>query len=89
MEITIFSIGAFILAFLMILCFFRVIFGPTIPDKVVSLDTINTLVVSTMMLLGAAYKEAIYIDIAIVYALLSFVTTLFIAKYIEEKSERK
>lgn len=81
----IFSIGALVLVFLMILCFFRVIFGLTIPDRVVSLDTINTLVVSAMVLLGAAYKEAVYIDIAIVYALLSFVTTLFIAKYIESK----
>jgi len=32
---------------------------------------------------GAAFNEIIYIDVAIVYALLSFITTLFIAKYLE------
>ena len=58
--------------------------GPTIPDRVVGFDTINTIVVVAMVLLGAAFKEVIYVDVAIVYALLSFVTTLFIAKYMEK-----
>ena len=62
----------------------RVGLGPTIPDRVVGLDTINTIVVVAMVLFGAAFDEVIYIDVAIVYALLSFVTTLFIAKYIEK-----
>lgn len=79
----IFLIGTIALAILMIICFIRAVLGPTIPDRAVALDTINTLVVCAMVLLGAAYREVIYIDIAIVYALLSFITTLFIAKYIE------
>ncbi|RLF29546.1 MAG: cation:proton antiporter [Thermoplasmata archaeon] len=61
----------------------RVVFGPTVPDRVVGLDTINTLVIASMVIFGAASKEVIYIDVAIVYALLSFVSTLFIAKYLE------
>jgi len=62
----------------------RVGIGPTVPDRIVGLDTVNTIVVVAMVLLGAAFHEVIYIDVAIVYALLSFVTTLFIAKYIEK-----
>lgn len=62
----------------------RVGIGPTVPDRAVGLDTVNTIVVTTMVLLGAAFREALYIDVAIVYALLSFVTTLFIARYIEK-----
>lgn len=62
----------------------RVGIGPTVPDRAVGLDTVNTIVVTSMVLLGAAFKEALYIDVAIVYALLSFVTTLFIARYIEK-----
>ena len=61
----------------------RVVFGPTVPDRVVGLDTINTIVIASMVIFGAASKEVIYIDVAIVYALLSFVSTLFIAKYLE------
>ncbi len=62
----------------------RVFLGPTSPDRLVGLDTLNTVVVVSMVILGIAFKEVIYVDVAIAYALLSFVTTLFIAKYIEK-----
>jgi len=61
----------------------RVIKGPTAPDRIVGLDTINTIVIVGMVVFGAAFNEIIYIDVAIVYALLSFISTLFIAKYLE------
>ncbi len=59
---------------------------PTTPDRAVALDTINTLVVAAMIALGVAYREVLFIDIAIVYALLSFITTLYIARYMENKA---
>ena len=61
----------------------RVVKGPTAPDRIVGLDTINTIVIVGMVAFGAAFSEVIYIDVAIVYALLSFISTLFIAKYLE------
>jgi len=78
-----FIIAAVALLICIFLALIRVIRGPTAPDRVVGLDTINTLVIASMILIGAALKEIIYIDVAIVYALLSFVTTLYIAKYLE------
>jgi len=61
----------------------RIVKGPTAPDRVVGLDTINTIVIVSMVIFGAVFQEVIYIDVAIVYALLSFVSTLFIAKYLQ------
>jgi len=72
------------LAVCMLIVLVRLFLGPTHPDRLVGLDTLNSLIVVSMVILGAAFKEVIYIDVAIVYALLSFVTTLFIAKYIEK-----
>jgi multicomponent Na+:H+ antiporter subunit F len=66
-----------------IMAIIRVIRGPTAPDRIVGLDTINTIVIVLMVVFGAAFNEIIYIDVAIVYALLSFISTLFIAKYLE------
>jgi multicomponent Na+:H+ antiporter subunit F len=66
-----------------IMAMIRVIRGPTAPDRLVGLDTINTIVIVLMVVFGAAFNEVIYIDVAIVYALLSFISTLFIAKYLE------
>lgn len=71
------------LLFCVIMAMIRVIRGPTAPDRIVGLDTINTIVIVGMVIFGAAFNEVIYIDVAIVYALLSFITTLFIAKYLE------
>ncbi len=65
------------------LALIRVIKGPTAPDRAVGVDTINTIVVASMIVFGAAFQEVIYIDVAIVYALLSFISTLFIAKYLQ------
>jgi len=76
-------LSAFILMLWIFLSILRLILGPTAPDRVVALDTINTLIVALMIILAVAYNQIIYVDIAIVYALLSFVTTLYIAKYLE------
>jgi multicomponent Na+:H+ antiporter subunit F len=66
-----------------IMAIIRVIRGPTAPDRVVGIDTINTIVIAAMVIFGAAFQAVIYIDVAIVYALLSYISTLFIAKYLE------
>ena len=66
-----------------VFCIIRVFKGPTAPDRVVGLDTINTLVIVGMIVFGLVEGSLIYIDVAIVYALLSYISTLFIAKYLE------
>ncbi len=70
------------LVVLMALATVRLVLGPTAPDRVIALDTVNTLVIASMILFGVVYKEIIFVDVAIVYGLLSFVSTLYIAKYI-------
>jgi len=72
-----------ILSLAAIMAVIRIVLGPTAPDRVVGLDTVNTIVIVSMVIFGAAFEEVIYIDVAIVYALLSFISTLFIAKYLQ------
>ena len=61
----------------------RIVLGPTAPDRVVGLDTTNTIVMAALVVLGAAFKQAIFIDVAIVYAMLAFVATLYISRSLE------
>jgi multicomponent Na+:H+ antiporter subunit F len=70
------------LAVLMGLATIRLVLGPTAPDRVIALDTVNTLVIAAMVIFGVVFQEVIFVDVAIVYGLLSFVSTLYIAKYI-------
>ncbi len=72
-----------ILSIAIVMAVIRIILGPTAPDRVVGLDTINTIVIVSMVVFGAIFEQVIYIDVAIVYALLSFVSTLYIAKYLQ------
>lgn len=67
---------------LMLLAMVRLFKGPTAADRVVALDAINTLVVAAMIVLGVVFRQIIFIDVAIIYALLAFVGTLYIAKYL-------
>ena len=71
-----------VLVALMLLAMVRLVKGPTSADRVVALDAINTLVVAAMIVLGVVIHQFIFIDVAIIYALLSFVGTLYIAKYL-------
>jgi multicomponent Na+:H+ antiporter subunit F len=61
----------------------RIFIGPGAPTRLVAFDTTNTLVVASLVIVGMMFNHAIYIDVAIVYALLSFTMTLYIAKFIE------
>jgi multicomponent Na+:H+ antiporter subunit F len=61
----------------------RVFIGPGAPTRLVAFDTANTLVVASLVVAGMMFNHAVFIDVAIVYALLSFAMTLYVAKYIQ------
>lgn len=61
----------------------RVFMGPGAPMRLVAFDTTNTLVVTSLVVLAIMFDHVVFIDVAIVYALLSFVMTLYVARYIE------
>jgi len=79
----VFFIAASLFLFFMIISMARLGLGPTTGDRIVALDTINTLVVAGMIVLAAAFDEVVFVDVAIIYALLSFVGTLYVARYLE------
>jgi len=79
----IFEILTIALVLLILAAALRILLGPTLPDRVVGMDTANTLMVSTLLVLAAVFNQTVFVDVAIVYAMLSFVGTLFFSKYLE------
>jgi multicomponent Na+:H+ antiporter subunit F len=61
----------------------RVFMGPSAPMRLVAFDTANTLVVTSLVVVAMMFDHVIFVDVAIVYALLSFAMTLYVARYIE------
>ncbi|MFN4133118.1 MAG: monovalent cation/H+ antiporter complex subunit F [Candidatus Hadarchaeales archaeon] len=67
------------------LAFLRAAAGPTAPDRVVAIDAITSLLIAALVILGVYYNALIYLDVALVYAVLAFLGTVAIAKYLEGK----
>jgi len=64
----------------------RLVKGPSVMDRVVSVDTINMMIVGFIAVLSIVLKNNLYLDIAIVYGILAFLETIVLAKYMEGKS---
>jgi len=74
------------LTFTMLLSLYRVFKGPTVWDRLSGLGLIGTKTIVLLILLGFSVgRETIYIDIALSYALISFIGSLALAKYFEAK----
>ena len=80
------QIAFIILTFGAALCLYRIGRGPTAPDRTVAIDILGTLVVGFCCLMAVWTRREFYMNIAIAWALISFVGTLALAKYLEGRS---
>lgn len=73
-------IGIFALA--MALNAYRLVRGPSLPDRVLAIDTLYVNTIALLVLLGIQYDSQVYFEAALVAALLGFVSTIALAKYL-------
>ncbi len=70
------------LVLLMILTLVRLVWGPTVLDRILAGNVIGTKTTALLLLIGLIYGRVdMFVDIAIAYALLNFIATLGAAKY--------
>lgn len=79
------DIFLFILILLSFFCLFRIIRGPSIADRMVAIDIFGILVVGICALMVIKTERKFLIDIAITWAILSFIGTITLAKYLSRK----
>jgi multicomponent Na+:H+ antiporter subunit F len=72
-----------ILLFLAALGFWRVIAGPTVPDRIVAADAISVILTTMLALMGLVFDSPVFLDIAIAFAVLAFADVLIMAKFFE------
>lgn len=73
---------AVLIAFLMAVNFVVVVRGPTIFDRLLGIGAMGTNTILLLALIGFIYdRPAAYLDLAITYAILSFIGVVAIAKY--------
>jgi multicomponent Na+:H+ antiporter subunit F len=64
---------------------YRIVRGPTMPDRVIAINVVGSNVVIVIALLAAAIGEPGALDIALVYALLNFLMSIAISKFSVER----
>lgn len=66
-----------------LLCLIRLCLGPTLIDRVVALDVLTIVVIVMIVEFAHVSGRAVYLDVALTYGLLSFVSVLAIARYLD------
>ena len=62
----------------------RAVIGPTASDRMVAVDIMTTITTVVLVILSLIFKRRIYLDVALVYAVLAYITTLVVARYLEK-----
>ena len=78
----------FCMALLIALAMVRAIKGPRITDRLICINLIGTMTIASFAVLTVLLSQSYLVDIALIYALISFVSVLiFAAVYIRRKKE--
>ena len=67
-----------------ILAGIRGVLGPTAPDRIIALDNLTTTTTAALVLLAYIFQRYIYIDVSLIYGVLSFIGVLTLARYMED-----
>lgn len=74
--------GFVMVAVAMLLCAFRMLAGPTLTDRILALDTLYINSIALIVLYGIQAATSLYFEAALLIALIGFVSTVAVAKYL-------
>lgn len=79
------TIAYCILSIAAVLFLVRLLLGPSVPDRVIALDGILITVMCGVLVAAAEQRSAVGIDTVLVVALLGFIGTGVLARYVEQR----
>ena len=74
-----FSIALIWLSMLILCMLIRAIIGPRITDRILAINMIGTMVISCIAILSRLLWESFLADVALIYAMISFISVLILA----------
>lgn len=72
----------YVVGLAMLLSLWRLLRGPSVPDRILALDTLYVNTIAALVLFGMHLRSAIYFEAALVIAMLGFVGTVMLSKYV-------
>ena len=82
MLITVIPIAYALVTLALLLSFWRLLRGPDAPDRILALDTLYVNTIALLVLLGIHLGNAIYFEAALLIAMMGFVGTVALCKYL-------
>lgn len=80
---TILSISLALFMFANALLLFRVVIGPSMPDRAIALDTIGVNLISSIALVSILLNTKAFLEAILILGILAFIGTIAFSKYIE------
>ncbi len=77
------SLAAIVVGAAFLLALYRFLKGPSPADRVVAFDVMTIVSITGIVLTALLEGRGIYLDVALVYALLSFLGVIVVARYLE------
>ena len=84
MAETILNLAVIIIMIAIGLGIYRLVKGPTVVDRVIALDLLTLIAIALIAMIAHITSRFIYVDVALVYGLLSFLSVLAVARYLEK-----
>jgi multicomponent Na+:H+ antiporter subunit F len=78
-----------ILILSVILVFYRFLRGPSISDRVIALDLLITTGIGIIAVYSIIVNQSTFLDIAMILALIAFLTTVAFSYYLEKKRKNE
>lgn len=75
-------VGMHVVGFAMLLSLWRLLRGPTAPDRILALDTLYITAIAQLIMFGMLLDTEIYFEAALIIAMLGFVGTVVLSKYV-------
>ncbi|MBE0478318.1 pH regulation protein F [Candidatus Aerophobetes bacterium] len=83
------DIVIFILMGISVLSMVRVVIGPTSEDRMIGLNLVLAQISAILVLIAVKYNRSIYLDVALVYAILGFIGILAIARHAASREDKE
>ena len=81
--------GAVVLALLILATLVRAVLGPRFTDRIVAVNVISTLVIAELVLLSVWLREDFLVDVALVFALLSFLAVVVVSRLVVARRRKR
>lgn len=74
------------LSITVVFCFIRLVRGPSLPDRIVAVDKLSGVAVGMMAAYAVATDNSVFLDVALVVALITFLGTIAFAYYLDRRA---